>query len=406
MEDSLQTNKHFWKGALCGALAMFLVIGAAIGVANHQNINLFGRLNPGQSQVDAATEKKLEKLKRIIDQKYLYSDEVGEEDLREGIYSGFIAALEDPYSVYYDEEATQKLLEATSGEYSGIGVVMSQDQDTRFTKAVTVYKNSPAEKAGIKEEDIIYKVDGVDVTGWDISKIAQTVRGTTGTKVKVTVLRGEDAQELEFVLTRDVVEVETVAYEMKEGQVGYIRVSEFDEVTYSQFEMAMNELEQAGAKGLVIDLRGNPGGSVSTVTNMLDLLLPKGVIVYTEDKYGEKNYLTSDDAHQYQKPVAVLVNGNSASASEIFAGAAQDYELGPIVGTTTYGKGVVQEIVDLGDGSCVKITISEYYTPKGRSINKKGIEPDVVVEYEPDEEHPEADNQLDVALEQIRQRTK
>ena len=406
MEGSSQTNKHFWKGALCGALAMFLVIGAALAVLNGRSTGVLRRTDSGTAQVDAETEKKLEKLKSLIDEKYLYSEELDEKDLKEGLYSGYIDALGDPYSVYYGEEEMQKLLESTSGEYSGIGVVMSQNRDTKLTKAVTVYKNSPAEKAGIQEEDIFYKVDGEEVGSWDISKLAQTVRGEKGTKVTVTVLRGEEAEELDFVITRDVVEVETVLYEMKEGQTGYIRVAEFDDVTRGQFETALNELEQAGAKGLVIDLRNNPGGNVSTVTQMLDLLLPEGVIVYTEDKYGEKKYMTSDEEHQYTKPVAVLVNGNSASASEIFAGAIQDYELGPIVGTTSYGKGVVQEIVNLGDGTCVKLTISEYYTPKGRSINKKGIEPDVNVEYELNEADPEADNQLDAALEQIRQRTK
>ena len=155
-------------------------------------------------------------------------------------------------------------------------------------------------------------------------------------------------------------------------------------------------------KGLVVDLRANPGGNLATVTQMLDLLLPKGTIVSTKDKSGHEEVISSDDEHQFTKPMSVVVDGNSASASEIFAGAIQDYGLGPIVGTTTYGKGIVQQIFDLGDGTCVKLTMAEYYTPNGRNIHKKGITPDVEVEYQQDENNPDADNQLDAALEQVR----
>ena len=173
-------------------------------------------------------------------------------------------------------------------------------------------------------------------------------------------------------------------------------------MTYDQFKSALDSLEDQGMKGLVVDLRANPGGNLATVTQMLDLLLPKGTIVSTKDKSGHEEVISSDDEHQFTKPMAVVVDGNSASASEIFAGAIQDYGLGPIVGTTTYGKGIVQQIFDLGDGTCVKLTMAEYYTPNGRNIHKKGITPDVEVEYQQDENNPDADNQLDAALEQVR----
>ena len=190
---------------------------------------------------------------------------------------------------------------------------------------------------------------------------------------------------------------------MKEDQIGYIRVSEFDTVTYDQFKEALDDLENQGMQGLVVDLRNNPGGSLDTVTNMLRLLLPEGTIVSTKDKNGKTDEITCDGTHEFKKPMAVLVNQYSASASEIFSGAVQDYGTAKIVGVTTYGKGVVQQLMDLGDGTCLKVTIAEYYTPNGRSINGKGVEPDVKVEYQYDEENPKADNQLDQALSTVQE---
>ena len=210
-----------------------------------------------------------------------------------------------------------------------------------------------------------------------------------------------NGEEVELTATRDIIEVQTVSSEMKDDQIGYIAVSEFDSVTYDQFEAALNDLESKGMQGLVIDLRGNPGGSLTTVTDMLKLLLPEGTIVSTKDKNGNTEEITCDGKHEFTKPLAVLVNQYSASASEIFSGAIQDYGTGTIVGMTTYGKGVVQQLMDLGDGTCLKVTIAEYYTPSGRSINGTGVEPDVEVEYEYDENNPDADNQLDKALEVV-----
>ena len=208
--------------------------------------------------------------------------------------------------------------------------------------------------------------------------------------------------------TRDTVQAQTIEYKMMDDKIGYIRVSEFDTVTYDQYKEALDDLEKQGMTGLVVDLRNNPGGSLSTVCDMLDLMLPKGLIVYTEDKNGKKTKMKSDEEHQFTKPLAVLVNGNSASASEIFAGAVKDYGIGTIVGTTTYGKGVVQTIQPLTDGSAVKITIAKYFTPKGNDINKKGITPDVEAELSGDitdwaELTHEEDTQLQTALKELEQ---
>ena len=228
------------------------------------------------------------------------------------------------------------------------------------------------------------------------------IRGEKGTTVEITVLRGETLEEYTCTVTRDIIEVDTVFYEMKEKQIGYIAVSGFEKVTLKQFEEALNDLTAQGMKGLVIDLRNNPGGNLSTVCDMLDLILPEGTIVYTEDKYGNRETYTSDEENKLNIPMTVLINGNSASASEIFAGAIQDYGIGTLVGTTTYGKGIVQNLYQIADGTCLKVTTSEYFTPNGRNIHGIGIEPDIEIEYVYDEANPEADNQLEAALNSLK----
>lgn len=386
-KNSMKAKKNFLQGALFGALIMLCGTGVvSCGI----------RLSE-----DASSEEKLSVLKGLIDENYI--GDVDEEALEEGIYKGYIQGLEDPYSVYYNEEETKDLYETTEGEYSGIGAVLSQDLESGVITLVQIYEDSPAAKAGLKDNDILTKVGDIEVTGMDLSEVVTYIKGEKGTDVDLSVLRGEDAEEITVTATRDTVEAQTVKYEMLEGQAGYLSVSEFDSVTYAQYEEALNELTAQGMTGLIVDLRNNPGGNLNTVCEMLDLVLPKGTIVYTEDKDGKRETATSDDEHQINVPMVVLVNGNSASASEIYAGAIQDYGIGKIVGTQTYGKGVVQQIFDLGDGTSVKLTIAEYFTPNGRNIDGEGITPDVEVEYEADENNPEADNQLEKALEVMKE---
>ena len=390
----MKNKKGFLQGALCGALAMLLVAGlVSCGLKMKDS-------GSGKDAVDGSTQKKVSELKELIDQNYM--GDVDEKQLEEGIYKGFISGLDDPYSVYYDEEESKSLHETTEGEYQGIGAVLSQNMNTGIITLVQIYDDSPAMKAGLKDNDILYKVNGEEVTGVELTEVVSHIKGEKGTTVEMTVLRGADNEEVTVTATRDTVEAQTVKYRMMDGQIGYVSVSEFDSVTYDQYQKALKDLEGQGMKGLVVDLRNNPGGNLNTVCDMLDLMLPKGLIVYTEDKDGNRQEASSDDENQFTLPLAVLVNGNSASASEIYAGAIQDYGIGDIVGTQTYGKGVVQQIFDLKDDTCVKLTIAKYFTPKGRSINGKGITPDVEVEYEADENNPEADNQLDKAVETIK----
>ena len=400
----MDNKKGFLKGALTGALAMLVItaaIGAGVIVINHIDLGSMKKSGSGQV-VGQYTEKKLEELKGLIDEVYLHEEEVDEEALTEGIYQGYIAALNDPYSAYYTAEETKEMMESTSGEYSGIGALMSQNRETGVITIANVYENSPAAEAGMKNEDILYKVEGEEVTGVDLSEVGTQVKGKEGTEVKMTLLRGADRQEIEVTAVRRKLQTQTVSYEMKEGQIGYIRVSEFDEVTLEQFREAKAALESQGMASMLIDLRGNPGGNLSTVCDMLREILPEGLIVYTEERDGERTDYKCDGKTPWEKPLAVLINGASASASEIFAGAVQDYGIGQLVGTTTYGKGVVQQLFPMTDGTMVKLTIAEYFTPKGRNIDGTGIVPDVEVEYVYDETNPEADNQMEKAMELLR----
>ena len=380
-------KKGFFRGALCGALTMLIVV------------MIFDVLfNGNQSVLTSSTEKKLSTIYRLINAEFLYTDEMSEEILNESAIKGYVEGLGDPFSVYYDAEETKSLMESTSGEFGGIGVGLTQNIDTMIISFTNVYEDSPGERAGFKEGDILYKVNGEEVTGQDLDQVVSKIRGEKGTEVELTVLRGEQMEEYTGTAIRDIIEVTTVSSELLEDSIGYIAVSGFEKVTYHQFEEAIEELKTQGMTGLIVDLRNNPGGNLSTVCEMTDLILPKGIIVYTEDKNGKKQMEMSDEEHQLDLPLVVLVNGNSASASEIFAGAVQDYGAGKIVGTTTYGKGIVQQIYSLSDGTALKITTSEYFTPNGRNIHGKGIVPDVVVEYEYDEANPEADNQLQAAI--------
>ena len=405
-------KKGFMLGALSGALAMLIIVGATLGVlkltrgAENEVDQIIEQVNNG-SDLDGLvlTKETLEKIQTIndlIEQGYLFGDEISYDEMEANAIKGYVQGLGDPYTVYYDAKETKALMEDTAGEFGGIGVVITQNVNTQIITFTTVYEGSPGEKAGLKSGDVLYKVDGEDISGQELDTVVAKIRGEKGTTVELTVLRGDDYEELTYKVTRDIIEVKTVSYKMLEDNIGYVAVSGFETITLSQFEKAIEELNAQGMKKMIIDLRNNPGGNLSTVCDMVDLILPKGTIVYTEDKQKIKEVFEADDKKQMDIPMAVLVNGNGASASEIFAGAMQDYEKAKIVGTTTFGKGIVQNIYGLPDGTSLKVTISEYFTPKGRSIHGKGIEPDVVVEYKYDENNPEADNQLQAAIDSLK----
>ena len=390
----MENKKGFIKGALTGALLTLLVVSLAACGLQHINEGI----------ISSDTETKLSYLKKLIDETYLH--DIKEKDLNEGIYKGYVEGLGDQYSAYYDKKETKELTESLDGSFSGIGAVMTQDASSGVITITQVYDDSPAKKAGIKAGDILYRVEEKTVTGKDLDKVVSWIKGKKGTKVNLTLLRGTNSDKIKVTATRDVINVETVKYKVLENQIGYISISEFDSVTGAQFAKALKQLQKKNIEGLVVDLRNNPGGSLSTVCDILDSILPKGLIVYTKDKNGKKEEYTSDEKHRLNLPMSVLVNGQSASASEIFAGAVQDYGKAEIIGTQTYGKGVVQNLFDLKDGTCVKLTTSEYFTPKGRNIDGKGITPDVKIEYKYNAKDPKADNQLDKAVSVVKDKIK
>jgi len=349
-------------------------------------------------------KSKLELLEYVID--LYYMGEFSTSDLQDGAYKGLLSGLGDPYSVYYTAKEYQDLMESTSGTYAGIGAVVQQDVRTMLITVVKPYVDCPAYNAGMLPGDIIYMVNDIDVTGMEVDKVVTMMKGTPGTKVKVTVIRDGEADPVELVITRAMIEIESVEYEMLDYNIGYVGVSSFDEPTPSQFKEAIVNLKKDGMEGLVIDLRNNGGGLLSAVVEMLDYILPEGMIVYTEDKYGNRDEFKGTNKDVLYMPIVVLINGNSASASEIFAAAIQDYDAGTIIGTTSFGKGIVQSIVPFTDGTAVKLTVSHYYTPKGVCIHGVGVIPDIEVDLAEELKQKvvierKEDNQLQVAIAQL-----
>jgi carboxyl-terminal processing protease len=263
-----------------------------------------------------------------------------------------------------------------------------------------IIKNTPAEESGLEAGDYIYQVDGEDMYDKDSSYVVSKIKGEENTYVTITVIREGETEPIDISVQRRKIESPTVEYEMYDNGMAYIQITEFDLVTTSQFEEAYEQAKADGMQGLIIDLRSNPGGNLSTVCEIARDILPKGLIVYTEDKYGQREEYTCDGKNEIQVPLVVLTNGNSASASEILAGAIKDYGIGKLVGTTTYGKGIVQKVINLNDGTAVKLTVSSYFTPAGNNIHKIGIEPDVEVEFDSDlYKEDGTDNQLEKAKE-------
>lgn len=324
-------------------------------------------------------DSNLSYMQSLIDKYYLY--ETDEQKVEAGIYKGVMSGLEDPYAAYYTPEEYENMMTKQKGEYSGIGAILSQDPDTRIITVARLYEESPALEAGLQPEDIISKVDDISVADMELSDVVTLIKGKEGTQVTLEIYRQTSFEYMDFTITRKNIEIPTLTYRMLENKVGYIYLASWEEITPSQYVEAVETLEKQGMEKLIVDLRDNPGGSYQAVCRILDYMVADGkTLVYTLTKDGEKNEVKGSDGHSFQKPLAVLVNGNSASASEIFAGGIKDYKAGVIVGTTTYGKGIVQRFLELGNGAAMKFTVSEYYLPSGVSIHKKGVEPDVVEE--------------------------
>ena len=344
--------------------------------------------------------KKLEKVLSIVEQEFLYEYDM--KTLEEGAIRGMLEALDDPYTSYFNVSETEEFLMESEGEYEGVGIYLSLDTSVGLPIVLMPIEGSPADEAGVLPGDYIIELDGKDVTGASLEEIAASIKGISGTTVTMKFLRytsETEYEEIERTMTRRKVEINSFDYEIIDNNIAYISFSSFDEKADKQFKDAMKEMnKQAEIEGLIIDIRGNTGGLLSTATEIIDEILPTGIITYTVDKNDKKEYIYSD-SRTLDIPVVVVVNGHSASASEIMAGAIKDYEKGAVVGTTTYGKGLVQEFKSLKDGTYVKITIAEYFSPSGQKINELGVEPDYIIE---EEENTEEDLQLKKAIEIVK----
>ena len=408
----MSSQKKFGKGFLCGILttAVIGMIGGQILEGTKENSGFtssaVSETEEGLHLDTTRIDSKVQEIEEIVNQYYL--NETDSENVEAQLYKGLVKGLEDPYAAYYTQEELKKLMESTSGEYRGIGAKLTQDPDTGIITVVTCFEGTPSEEAGMLPGDIIYTVNGEEVTGKDLTDVVSLIKTAEGDEVHIQIVREGENDYLEFDVKRSEVEVPTVASKMLEDNIGYIAVSEFDTVTVEQFITAKEELEAQGMDSLIIDLRNNLGGVLEGCCKMLSQLLPEGLIVYTEDKYGNREEYTCDGKMEFTKPLVVLVNEYSASAAEIFSGAIKDHGIGTLVGTTTFGKGIVQRIVSLDDGTAVKLTISKYFTPNGTDIHQKGIEPDVTVELDESLKNKiviseEEDNQLQKAIEIIKE---
>ena len=397
----------FFGGMIVGLAATLLVVGIVylgIGIQNSvaQNGSSSCKIElDDSSAINSNTISKLQALEQTIDT-YYFLDEVSNEEMQDGIFKGMLESLGDPYSEYYTPEELAEMMEQSEGIYFGIGAYISLDTEKNLPKISGVMEGSPAEEADLRANDLIYEVGGVSTYGLTLTETVSMIKGEEGTEVTLTIIREGESDYLEVTLTRRRVEAPTVEYSMLEGRIGYIQVTEFDSVTVNQFSEALYTVKNSAARGIILDLRGNPGGNLDAVVDMCNMILPEGMIVYTEDKYGNREEYTCDGENELQLPLVVLVDMNSASAAEIMAGAIKDYGIGTLVGTTTFGKGIVQQIMSFRDGSAVKLTISAYYTPNGNNIHGIGIEPDVLCEFDGEayygsEDHP--DNQLEKAKE-------
>lgn len=373
-------TKTFIRGAFLGAVAVFLLLCGGYYL-------YYGVFPFSDSVISGETGRKAAMIQRLTEDAYL--EDVDEEKMAEGMYAGMVASLEDPYSGYYSPEQYQDLMETAEGKYQGIGLAMRKDPETGAVTVQEVYEDSPAQEAGIRAGDQLVEMNGESISDMELDELASCLQ--SGQEASLTLLREDSQEPVTVTVKAEEIEVTVVIGRLLDNQIGYIRISRFTEGTPEQFETMYESLQEQGMKGLIIDVRNNPGGLLDAVCKTLEQILPEGLIVYTEDKDGNRVEHTGEGETPIQIPLAVLVNESSASAAEIFAGAVKDYQVGTLVGTTTFGKGIVQETYTLEDGSAVKLTIAKYYTPSGVNIHGTGIIPDVTVEWPEDQEALESD---------------
>lgn len=401
-------NFDFLRGVIMGAAGCILVLLSVLMIAQYAGkINVAAGLKwdeNGMSKEAVEIKDKAEILSSYINRFYLNDIDYGK--MGDIIYKAMVSGLDDKYAAYYTKDEYKDISEKTKGEFCGIGAYISQGKNDNSLKVAGVVKGGPAEKAGIKKGDIIVEVDGENIQGKDSSYAVSKMKGKKGTNVSISVMRKGNKKPITFNIKREVIHDNTVSYKMLDNNIGYISVSAFETVTKKQFKSAVDCLEKKNEKGLIIDLRDNGGGLLDTALDMLDQILPKKLVVYTKDKNGvAEEYYTKDDK-EIKIPIVILVNGNSASASEVFCGALRDYGKAKLLGTKTFGKGIVQSSFAFRDGTGLKFTTSKYYTPKGINIHGTGFEPDIKVKSNGKmtalkESGYKVDNQINAALDYL-----
>ena len=396
-------RKNNWKhisriAILCLAISLFsFFIGTTVGGKQLREVNAKNDASTLLTQVkdeqDSQDLKAVSEVIQIVKDKYIKDVEM--ETLTSGAIKGVIDSLGDPYSVFMNKKEFQDFISSLEGSLSGVGIVLGIDDSTQDIIVVSPIKGSPAQKAGILPGDIIVKVNDTELSGKTLDEAAGMIRGEKGTKVTLYIKRNQNSDLIKLELVRDDIRISTVDYNIVDdaAKIGYIRISFFDSQTYNDFKTALDALQKQKIRGLVIDLRDNPGGSLDETVKIAAEILGEGLIVYTEGKNGNRLGEYFSDESKASVPITVMVNENSASASEILAGAIQDHKAGKLVGAKTFGKGSVQEVFSLEDGSGMKITIAKYYLPSGRCIDGKGIEPDFSVK------NPEGSNSFDLSKE-------
>ncbi|WP_303865061.1 S41 family peptidase [Alkalibaculum bacchi] len=402
-------NKKWYVVVIVVILLLLVTNATTFIVANGMSIALGDKIIVKTE--DAATTEYINKLLYLKDEiQASYYKDVEDQSLLDGAIKGMFEAVGDPYTAYYDADQFQAYMEQVQGSYVGIGVVVGLNEDNKVT-VVSAIEGSPGKKAGLLSGDLILKVNGDDVTGLNLEQVVSKIKGDAGSSVVLEIEREGSVELIEKEITREEIVLNSVDSMLLEDNIGYITITQFETNTAKEFKEHLDKLQSADIKGLILDVRDNPGGMMDTVVQIVDQLIGESVIVYTEDKAGKKETMSSEEKSKIDLPMVVLINEGSASASEIFAGALQDTGAATIVGATSFGKGIVQRMSDLNDGTGYKITVSEYFTPNGRNIHGKGIEPDVPVEmsqkarYEADFDLKD-DVQLNKAIEVMKEKMK
>lgn len=387
-------DKSFFKGLITGALSVIGLCVLALGVLKIVNVVKYG---PGTGNVninEIGVGAKISEIESIIDNNTLY--DVDSSKLETYLYKGLISGLGDKYAAYYTKEENESVNQSYNGEYRGIGITFSAENDGNIV-IQSVYKGCPADRAGLKAKDHIVSINGTKYESAKYMQVASDIRNCPEDSAKFEIYRPSTSETFTVDIPIEKIVTPVVEGEMKEGNIGYIAIKSFNLKTDTMFKETYESLEQQGMKGIILDLRGNPGGLVSPTLQMLDYLLPEGNVLVMQSKDGKKTAYKSGESAKLNIPCVVLIDESSASAAEIFAGAMKDFKVATIMGVKSYGKGIVQNTYTLSDGTAVKLTIAKYFTPSGADIHEKGIEPDVTVE-----KSAQGDLQLDEAVKTIK----